>query len=84
MRARFYSVLTAVSFSLVLVLTLGAFDVAKAVPSKRGPRADYVTAIDEAGVDLARNIPGARDKDVNPNGNKAVPDIYGIHNTLRP
>ncbi len=75
MRAKFYSVMAAIAVSLVLVLTLGAFDVAKAVPSKRGPRADYVTPINQVGEDLARNIPGVNDKDVNL---KLAPDACGI------
>ncbi len=84
MKTRIISIVTVVAVSFALVLGLGVFNVAKAVPGNSGERISPPTpgVVDVVGVDRADNSLKSRDSDSR--STVFAPDTYGLHGTLRP
>ncbi len=85
MNRKHYFNLTVVGVAFALVLGLGAFNVAKAVPNNSGKRPSILTGeIDFAGTDKANNSAKVIIRDSESGDYRFAPDSYGLHGTLRP
>lgn len=86
MKTRIISIVTVVAVSFALVLGLGVFNAAKAVPGNSGERISPPTpgVVDIVGVDRADNSLKAVTRDSDSRSTVFAPDTYGLHGTLRP